>query len=617
MKTISSNDFVMFASTAKVTGFDAQFFYEYYDRLERTDSMGAIPSWVIKTPGEDLHAEFEKRLTPRVPKFIEMLWHSLPDPVDEEQNAARTPYIDKVYLTQQFAAGTILDEDSVTASSFFGLTFHDVNSSDTAASSVARAQAVLSNDPAANITVRRPKELGDYLGGKSQLIASVTTQDITHEFIQASLDAAAPGLSSAAGKQPIGRFLNTDNASINIQFNTTIADHLVTNSVDSTSQTFAKLGGTRNQIIAAQNALGLMSLTGDTITIPFVKLETLTVPFDATQAKALLGTRIVGYIIEKRTVKSDGTFSDITPMFVGGKNTTNYIDVNVVYGTTYAYCIRAVTEVKLLLTHPPSAQANPLMIGTLLLASKPSSRAYVRCAEDVPPPPPADIAVIWDYAQMKPVVTWNLPPNSQRDIKGIQLFSRPNTSSPFDLRQMYVFDDDATGVSIVDLLPEAPASWTRTQDHVGMYVDQSFNITSSVIYTLCSIDAHGISSDYGEQFKVSFDRFANRIIVEQISSSGAPKAYPNMMLVSSMFVDLPKVQNFAQGKMSVYLTPDGYTLKYPGSDHSDPLLAFQETPGDPSYLVQLIDYNRQQLAVVNVNIVDKRTSTAWVPSSVS
>ena len=86
------------------------------------------------------------------------------------------------------------------------------------------------------------------------------------------------------------------------------------------------------------------------------------------------------------------------------------------------------------------------------------------------------------------------------------------------------------------------------------YDDYEFNRDGSFIYAVCCVDAHGLTSTLSPQFEISFNKYRNKLVKRLISTSGAPKAYPNLYLLQDTFVDVVKDSGHSQ--LTVYFDPE-------------------------------------------------------------
>jgi len=232
----------------------------------------------------------------------------------------------------------------------------------------------------------------------------------------------------------------------------------------------------------------------------------------------------------------------------------------------------------------------------------------VNCVEDVAPPVPADIKLRWDYELEKLVVTWNFPPNSQRDVKQFQVFRRGSIQEPYELLKVYNFND-------AQLQNEYTVHYSEdgidpnVVDDVGnpilIYIDDDFTKSSKYMYTICCVDAHGLTSNYGAHYQASFDIFKNQIDIELVSHSGAPKAYPNLYLEKDLFIDSMKVANTPKNQMKLIFNPEFYSLIHPGKQAEQMISTTKE---NGSYMIQFINVDRQQMDKLKIEISDQRVS---------
>lgn len=305
----------------------------------------------------------------------------------------------------------------------------------------------------------------------------------------------------------------------------------------------------------------------------------------------------VGYIVDKFEKADNGILIEKSPIFLEKKNTTSTIDFRVAYGSTYVYQIRAIY---LLEFQTFSDDSEDMVISAILVSSAASPRVVVECAEVVPPPPPQDVDVIWDPIEQAPVVMWSFPVNRQRDIKKFQVFRRKTIDEPFFLQIEYNFDDS---VLPTDSLEAVNINLIKNiSSPQNFYVDKEFKKDSSYIYTVCSIDAHGMTSNYGIQFDVKFDRFKNNVVKKLISNSGAPKPYPNMYLNADTFVDTIKDSNHT--RMKIYFDPEYLSIIRQGSQE-EPFIGTKQK--NSMYKMQFINVDFQQSQVLDIIINDLRT----------
>jgi len=303
----------------------------------------------------------------------------------------------------------------------------------------------------------------------------------------------------------------------------------------------------------------------------------------------------VGYLIEKTEYLSDGTQTIYPIIVLESKNKNNFLDVEIKYGALYSYNIRTVFYVEVEGIDESTGLSSALGI---LVASKPTGSTLIHCKELTPPPPPQDIIFKYIPEEKALKISWNLPINTQRDIKKFQVFRRESINEPFELLKEYDFDDS----EIKEISAEFPLE-TLVEKLSGpktIYFDYDFNGKKTFIYSLVSIDAHGISSNYSTQYKIKFDKIINKLNVNVLSASGAPKAYPNILINQDAFTDSLKSEY--ANTMEIYFNPE-YLKLFNKFDNELELLALNSETNQNCYQIQLInlDVNQQEILTIKLN----------------
>lgn len=314
-------------------------------------------------------------------------------------------------------------------------------------------------------------------------------------------------------------------------------------------------------------------------------------------------SNVIGYIIEKSEIIRRGdTPIQHSPIIVPSSEITTAIDINVRYGATYVYTIRTLAELEVKAVD----EEGNTTFAISLVSSRPSRRIQVRCEEVVPPPPPADFNVLWDYQQKLPVLTWSFPVNTQQDIKRFQVFRRKTINDAFELIQELDFDDSVIKVP----RSESPRSdlVKKVESPVLRFIDTEFTKDSSYIYAVASLDAHDQSSGYSIQFNVSFDRFKNRLVKSLISLSGAPKPYPNFFILTDLFQDT--IRDSDHTRMKIYF--DAEAIDIEDSDKNKQQLYATTNLSNGKYRMQILNVDLQKQDVLNIKIVDRRESTLGI-----
>ncbi len=343
---------------------------------------------------------------------------------------------------------------------------------------------------------------------------------------------------------------------------------------------------------AGLDATSMSSLDYDSGFTP-IKIESVDETASGVDSRVIQG---VGYIVEKNEYVGKITIPH-DPVIVVGPTTSIALDTRVKYGSIYGYTVKAVVAVRL----PMVTTTGESVLGTGLIASRGSTEILVQCTENTPPPPPADFRPDWDFANNQLRLLWSFPVNPQRDIKRFQIFRRKTTDLPFELLGEYDFDDSLERLPRSERVPKRFIT-KMINNPQTKFVDLNFDKDSSHIYALCCIDAHGLSSNYSIQYRVTFDRFGNNLNLEMVSRAGAPKALPNLYLQENVFVDTMKTSGF--DRMSIYFDPEYLDVK--DADGNDLSLLPLSDPRDV-YKMQVINTDIQEAEVLTIKLKDLRS----------
>jgi len=278
---------------------------------------------------------------------------------------------------------------------------------------------------------------------------------------------------------------------------------------------------------------------------------------------------LIGYLIE-RSVYTERGFEKDKTYTVENAYVTDFIDTSILFGKEYFYSIRSIVRVS---TTGYDEETNEIREIQYYIGSQPVTTT-VKTFEFVPPPPPVDLNFVWDYKNKKLQVTWGMPVNSQRDITQFQVFRRQSIEEPFELIAQKCFDNSRlkyrTG-EIIDgnfknMSPENLQFVEYSDQPVMFFIDEDFKVdpkslkSSRFIYTIVSLDAHGMSSNYGSQFEINFDFFKNALMKKLISSPGAPKPYPNLYVKIDAFKDVIKTNGVNSTKLKIYFMPEYFKI---------------------------------------------------------
>lgn len=246
----------------------------------------------------------------------------------------------------------------------------------------------------------------------------------------------------------------------------------------------------------------------------------------------------LGYLIEKLEI-SGGVVIEHASVLIVGAYIVCYRDLEVNYGSTYKYRVRAIFMRETAATFAASGRLG--LAKFLVASSGESAEAFANCVEEIPPPTVADFLLSYDYDIQGVRASWSLPVNPQRDIKYFQIFKRASLLLPYRLVHVIDFDDSVEREPLRETYPQSIVE--RTAIVKCVYVDRSTRPELETMYAVCAVDAHGLSSGYSTQISCVFHRSKNRLDTSLISRSGAPKTYPNLYIEEDAFVDVARVSD--------------------------------------------------------------------------
>ena len=311
-----------------------------------------------------------------------------------------------------------------------------------------------------------------------------------------------------------------------------------------------------------------------------------------------------GYLINKLEVENDGTYIPQGQLLSDNPDGLFIIDENVRYGGVYVYEIRSVYYVKMIaeerVDEDPSL--DDLSIVEVLIASE-GKLANVHCIEHVPPPPPANLRITFDYETRKPRLNWQFPVNPQRDIKRFQIFKRQNASQPFTLIAELDFDNSTIRSSVTEIANES--NIFRIPHPKVNFVDNSWKDGERPVYAIACVDAHGLSSNYSTQMRFEYNRRLNKVKNILFSFPNAPKPYPNLLINKDSFDDAMKVSGY--DRMRVYLDPEYYKVtKYINKNPSkEKDLDFLRIDSEKdTYQIHMINIDNHKDKILNIRIGD-------------
>lgn len=322
----------------------------------------------------------------------------------------------------------------------------------------------------------------------------------------------------------------------------------------------------------------------------------------------------IGYIVEKYELLGNEGIQYIGKTIIDNPDRTYFADYDVVYGKSYFYKIRTLCKVRTIVSTDNIADAasNQVMIATILVASEGISD-NVLCVENIAPPPPTTLRATFDFKKLVPRISWQFPLNKQRDIKRFQIFKRLSIDDPFTLIAEYNFDNSIIKTPVNEIA--RPENIYYMNMPRLFYTDLSHKEGEEPIYTVACVDAHGLSSNYGPQVKVSRNRYTNKVTRTIISGPNAPKPYPNLLINQDAFIDSIKVSNYK--KLKLFFDPEYYQvfkneeLKEKGNNHNRKEINLDFLAIDPdkfTYKLQIINIDNQKDQIVNIKLADRSSA---------
>lgn len=314
---------------------------------------------------------------------------------------------------------------------------------------------------------------------------------------------------------------------------------------------------------------------------------------------------LVGYVAQKFSQQADGTikiYDDL--VFDTGKNFI--FDPNIRYGGVYSYQIRSVYNVRLYVAAQDIKGRGTGIAQVDMLFATAGSNIDVDCIELVPPKPPEDLYFKLE-ADGSLFIGWRFPLNKQRDIKKFQVFRRKSITMPFEIIAELDFDDSFSPFESTEGIPKE-LIYKKLYPST-FFIDKKFNLNSKYIYTIVSIDAHGLTSNYSAQLEVSVNLLTEALKINPVCRAGAPKPYPNLTLLQDFFPDL--IKDSGHEKMTVYFNPD-YTDLTDNNGNRQNLINYNSSR--PTYKIHILETNLAQDQIIDISMSNDKI-TRKIPAS--
>lgn len=579
MPTLPSDN-IAIIDVPEVEKLDAFFVYNFFTPDERINREGSLPKNMLENNFFDVSFVEKTRKIPRMNKLI---WKPaiITNIFNEEKNK-------KISIKENI--NKIYNEDEFTSDKFISIAYQEADFKKKYRYYVFK----LLQENKDILSSNRSNSNFDIAKKLNKNTPETIKSDFLQEAFSIDTDGQIYGIQITKNTKLSNDFL--EKIKINMKFNNKLLIQLLesNNKRAAANQTFLKkMEEIQNQSIASSvDGIDFKSFEFDIF--DYVDIKTA-------EEKYIPSIKLIGYIIHKTEYQKDGTTILYDPIVIENPNTTTIFDPKIIYGSKYGYTIRSIYAVEVIAN---SIDSEKKLVVTFLISSKPSVEKFVVTEEFVPPPPPADFNITWDYKEKCPRITWSFPPNSQRDIKYFQIFKRKNIYSPFQLVKMIDFNDsninDNNGFVIGFNETIDPTLISKEKTPTCLYLDKEFKKDESYIYTLACIDAHGFSSNYSVQYQIKFDKFANKIVKKLISRSGAPKAYPNMYLNQDTFVDT--IRTSGKKKMKVYFNPEFVHLFDTKGNDLKPIKFASE---NGKYKLQIVNVDLQKQKTIDIFVKNK------------
>jgi len=332
-----------------------------------------------------------------------------------------------------------------------------------------------------------------------------------------------------------------------------------------------------------------------------------------------------GYLVEKNEVRPDGSivrrdidFGEGFINVISDPRRKNFIDYEVAYGRVYTYSFAALyiveTPVEILGENGKPTSPRTERNQFFLVKSSASPAVSVSTIEKVPPRPPENLKIVYDNAEKAPLIMWDHPFNKQRDVKRFQVLRRKTIQEPFELIVEYDFDNSEVRYESFESV--TPDLRIKLKNPTFYHFDLDFKKDETWIYTLRSVDAHGLPSDYSEQLEAKFNRFTNKMDVRLISTRGAPAQMPNTKLINRLFT--PTIKDSNHRRVKIYFDPEYLQLyedaKQGGLENKRDLNLFDFASSNEGgsrkaakYKLQILNVDLQQSKIIDIVIADKRS----------
>jgi hypothetical protein len=509
---------------------EANFIYNFHVPEEGTEATAGVSDSLLSKPGEYFDSKIIDYLASgHAPRYVVFNWKPVTyrDRIYGQSSHFQDTTVPRDYIRDNLSK--VLSEEHFSSEQYTSLNISDQSIDQKMFNYISSSANILNKQNQDAHSAR----------GLALKTDAITSNQVDFQFLSKYLVQPAEDgaffYEKETQKIRDGVTSKLTNFHIQVQFNNSVIHSLIKRATVFPESTFNSvylpLYEVSRKLQGQAQARGLRDLREDdyrTIAPDHVGLHSM----KSTDAALSTHARIVGYIIDRCELQANGNVVKLEPMVIENSAATRAVDLRVKYYSRYHYTIRSVAEFTI-----PSIveETGELVVAKFLISSRPTAPVVVDCREMIAPPPPADTRFTWHYEDDKLFMSWAFPPNPQRDIKQFQVFRRRTVTEPFQLMKQIFFDDSTTPAPYHEK-PDARLV-EFTNDPKLFWIDDEFTRDSNFIYTLGTVDAHGMVSAYGPQTRVTFNRYKNRLVAERICSAGAPRPYPNAFLAADVFKD--------------------------------------------------------------------------------
>ena len=594
------------------------FEYNYFTKDERVRSDIPGDMTLVSLDMSNTEEIFKKATSQKSPRLVKISFKKPATGTGNLLNSSNLGNLDPINIMND-----ILIEGAMSNEIFTGLELIDTGREEKIYSMLRAAQSFIEirseNDTdksAAQKLHNVLEEKGGLFGADKKIIIEALATLNTNSF-------KIPNVNSLESKTAVNDGDPLGKQNFSVQFNNLLMHDLVKSATRIPDNVFQdELRGLiplskqiKNDLILNAQPANVFSELDYELQVPAIQVRPVSLNQQANITSQYPEIRFAGYMLEKyELLKNEGVVY-LGKKFIQNPDQQYIVDHDIAYGRSYFYKVRTVCEVKTIVNtdNDLDPSLNQVMTATILMASE-GKTASVFCKESIAPPPPTGIRVTFDFNKLVPRLSWQFPLNKQRDIKRFQIFKRLSIDVPFTLIAEYDFDNSVIRTPVREIA--LPENIYLMKIPRLSFVDTSHNEGEKPIYTVACVDAHALSSNYGPQVKVSRDRYTNKVTREIISSPGAPKPYPNLLVNNDAFIDSIKVSEYK--KIKLFFDPEYYqAFKYDKQQGDSSNTNFETNlnllaidPNKFTYKLQIINVDNQKDQIIKIKLADMSSAGA-------